>query len=47
MTELARPLETGWLPDTPIGDSLLRRTVHTGGVCRYEPDPDTPTDWLL
>ena len=25
MTELARPLETGWLPDTPIGDSLLRR----------------------
>jgi hypothetical protein len=27
MTELARPLETGWLPDTPIGDSLLRRFV--------------------
>jgi hypothetical protein len=25
MTELTRPLETGWLPDTPIGDSLLRR----------------------
>jgi hypothetical protein len=25
MTELARPLETGWLPDTPVGDSLLRR----------------------
>ena len=27
MTELARPLETGWLPDTPTGDSLLRRFV--------------------
>jgi hypothetical protein len=27
MTELARPLETGWLPDTPVGDSLLRRFV--------------------
>jgi hypothetical protein len=27
MTELARPLETGWLADTPIGDSLLRRFV--------------------
>ena len=27
MTELARPLETGWLPDTPIRDSLLRRFV--------------------
>ena len=27
MTELARLLETGWLPDTPIGDSLLRRFI--------------------
>jgi hypothetical protein len=27
MTELARPLESGWLADTPIGDSLLRRFV--------------------
>jgi hypothetical protein len=26
---------------------LLRRTVHTGSVCRYEPDQDTPVDWLL
>jgi cytochrome c-type biogenesis protein CcmH/NrfG len=26
---------------------LLRRTVHTGSACRYEPDPDTPVDWLL
>jgi hypothetical protein len=23
-----RPLETGWLPDTPIDDTLLRRFVH-------------------
>ena len=27
MTELARPLETGWLPDNPIEDSLLRRFI--------------------
>jgi len=27
MTELARPLETGWLPDTPVEDSVLRRFV--------------------
>lgn len=27
MTQLARPLETGSLPDTPTGDSLLRRLV--------------------
>ena len=26
---------------------LLRRTVHTGSVCRYEQDPDTPVNWLL
>lgn len=24
MTDLARPLETGWLPQTPVGDSILR-----------------------
>jgi hypothetical protein len=23
-----RPLETGWLPDTPIGDTLFRRFLH-------------------
>jgi hypothetical protein len=23
-----RPLEDGWLPDTPVGDTLLRRFVH-------------------
>ena len=26
---------------------LLRRTMRTGSACRYEPDPDTPVDWLL
>ena len=24
------PLETGWLPDTPVGDNLLRQFVHRG-----------------
>jgi hypothetical protein len=29
MAQLAeRPLETGWLPDTPVEDTLLRRFVH-------------------
>jgi len=31
----------------PATARLLRRTMHTGGVCRYEQDPDTPVDWLL
>ena len=26
---------------------LLRNTVTTGGVCRYDPDPDRPVRWLL
>ena len=26
---------------------ILRRTVHTGRACRYDPDPDVPVDWLL
>ena len=26
-----RPLETGWLPDTPVGDTVLRRFVHSQG----------------
>jgi hypothetical protein len=26
---------------------LLRTSVHTGGVCRYDPDPDTPVEWQL
>ncbi len=29
MTE--RPLEDGWLPDTPVADSLLRQFVHNQG----------------
>lgn len=28
MTTVTRPLETGWLDDTPVGDSLLRRFLH-------------------
>lgn len=26
---------------------LLRMQVRTGGVCRYDPDPDAPVDWQL
>jgi hypothetical protein len=26
-----RPLETGWLPDTPVDDTLLRRFLHNQG----------------
>ena len=33
--------------EDPATARLLRRTVHTGSACRYEPDPDTPADWLL
>jgi len=33
--------------EDPATARLLRRTVHTGSACRYEPDPDTPVDWLL
>jgi hypothetical protein len=33
--------------EDPATARLLRRTVHTGSACRYEPDPDTPLDWLL
>lgn len=28
MTAVNRPLETGWLPDTPVADSILRRFLH-------------------
>jgi hypothetical protein len=31
----------------PATARLLRRAVHTGSVCRYEQDADTPVDWLL
>ena len=27
----ARPLEHGWLPDTPVGDTVLRRFLHNQG----------------
>jgi hypothetical protein len=30
-TALHRPLETGWLDDTPVEDSLLRRFLHNQG----------------
>ena len=33
--------------EDPATARLLRRTMHTGSVCRYEQDPDTPADWLL
>jgi hypothetical protein len=33
--------------EDPATARLLRRTIHTGSVCRYEQDPDTPVDWLL
>jgi hypothetical protein len=33
--------------EDPATARLLRRTIHTGTVCRYEQDPDTPVDWLL
>ncbi len=26
---------------------LLQDTVHTGGTCRYDPDPDRPVRWVL
>jgi hypothetical protein len=33
--------------EDPATARLLRRTVRTGRVCRYEQDPDVPVDWLL
>jgi hypothetical protein len=33
--------------DDPALARLLRRTVRTGGSCRYDPDPDAPVTWLL
>jgi hypothetical protein len=50
MTTTTRPLETGWLADTPVGDTLLRRFLHNqgdanaalataaGGVVEHHPD---------
>lgn len=31
MTTTERPLENGWLPDTPVADTLLRLFVHNQG----------------
>jgi hypothetical protein len=31
MTEEVRPLETGWLGDTPVDDNLFRRFLHNQG----------------
>ncbi|HEY5148430.1 MAG TPA: hypothetical protein VIJ23_01120 [Mycobacterium sp.] len=33
--------------NSPALARLLRDTVHTGTVCRYEPDPGRPTTWVL
>ena len=33
--------------DDPATARLLRASVRTGGVCRYDPDPDAPIEWLL
>jgi hypothetical protein len=31
----------------PALGGLLRDTVRTGTVCRYDPDPARPVRWLL
>lgn len=31
--------------DAPTG-RRLRNSIHTGFVCRFEPDPDDPIEWL-
>jgi hypothetical protein len=33
--------------DAPDVGRLLRATVQTGHVCRYQPDPDRPVTWLV
>ena len=33
--------------DDRMTGRLLRTGVHTGGVCRYDPDPDAPVEWRL
>lgn len=32
--------------EDPATARLLRSSVRTGGVCRYDPDPDAPVEWL-
>ena len=34
-------------PPPPPPPRLLRDTVTTGGVCRYDPDPGRPVRWVL
>jgi hypothetical protein len=31
----------------PATARLLRRSVHTGRRCRYDPDPDAPVEWQV
>ena len=33
--------------EDPTTARLLRASVRTGGLCRYEPNPDAPVVWLL
>ena len=33
--------------EDPATARLLRAVVHTGSVCRYEPDPDSGIVWRL
>lgn len=33
--------------DDPATARLLRTSVRTGSVCRYDPDPDAPVTWQL
>jgi hypothetical protein len=33
--------------EDPATARLLRRSIHTGNACRYEPDPDVSISWLL
>ena len=42
MTELAPPLETGWLPDTPIGGLLAAPVPGQLGAARCADTPDLP-----
>lgn len=43
---IAAALERVEALDPPTA-RVLRATVHTGITCRYEPDPDSPCEWLL
>lgn len=32
--------------DDPATARVLRTSIRTGGICRYDPDPDAPIEWL-